>query len=234
MYGEERFTVSLGNWLVRRTYDVTVMGSGFASVKAKRLSKFAVKEEDKKIIIKKQEKFKTLYPPYLIWLLSRLVLSLLWIIKILSINIKSPITLIHAQDTGYSGLAAVLSGKLLRIPVILSSHGIRHKTLEPNIHGRFKKAFIKFEYSLDIFTVRNADSMIAVNPSIKNYFEQITSKKNIDFIPVPIKLKDFEFSEVNRDLIRKELEIDKKIIVIGFVGRFSSEKNLLYFVDFIC
>ena len=69
--------------------------------------------------------------------------------------------------------------------------------------------------------------MIAVNPSIKNYFEQIISKKKIDFIPVPIKLKDFEFSEVNRDLIRKELEIDKKIKVIGFVGRFSSEKNLL-------
>ena len=79
VYGEERFTVSLGNWLARRTYDVTVMGSGFASVKAKRLSKFAVKEEDKKIIIKKQEKFKTLHPPYLIWLLSRLVLLLLWI-----------------------------------------------------------------------------------------------------------------------------------------------------------
>ena len=113
--------------------------------------------------------------------------------------------MIHAQDTGYSGLAAVLSGKLLRIPVILSSHGIRHKTIEPNIHGRFKKVIIKFEYNLDIFTVRNADSMMAVNPSIKNYFEQIISKKRkIDFIPVPIKLKDFEFSEVNRDLIRKE------------------------------
>jgi glycosyltransferase involved in cell wall biosynthesis len=228
VYGEERFTVSLGNWLARRTYDVTVMGSGFASVKAKRLSKFAVKEEDKKIIIKRQKKIKTLYVPYLIWLLSRLVLSLLSVVKILSINIKFPITLIHAQDTGYSGLAAVLSGKLLRIPVILSSHGIRHKTLESNIHGRFKKAFIKFEYSLDIFTVRNADSLIAVNPLIKNYFEQIISKKRkIDFIPVPIKLKDFEFSEVNRNLIRKELELDKKILVIGFVGRLSSEKNLL-------
>lgn len=136
--------------------------------------------------------------------------------------------MIHAQDTGYSGLAAVLSGKILRIPVILSSHGIRHKTLEPNIHGRFKKAWIKFEYSLDIFTASNTDSLIAINPSIKNYFEQIISKKRkIDFIPVPIKLKHFEFSEVNRDLIRKELEIDKKIIVIGFVGRFSPEKNLL-------
>jgi glycosyltransferase involved in cell wall biosynthesis len=225
--GEERFTISLGNWLAGQSHDVTVMGSGFASVKAKRLSKFAVEEEDKKIMIKKQEKIKVLNPPYFIYLLSRLVLSLLWVIKILSINIKSPITLIHAQDTGYSGLAAVITGKFLRIPVILSSHGIRHKTLEPNIHGRFKKALIKLEYSLDIFTVRNADRLIAVNPSIKNYFKQIISEKKIDFVPIPIKLKDFEFSEVNRNLIREELEINKKITVIGFVGRLSSEKNLL-------
>ena len=55
---------------------------------------------------------------------------------------------------------------------------------------------------------------------------QIISKK-IDVIPIPIKFKNFEYSEVNRDLIRKELAIDKKTKVIGFVGRFSSEKNLV-------
>jgi glycosyltransferase involved in cell wall biosynthesis len=224
VYGEGRFTVSLGNWLARQGHDVTIMGSGgIVSVKAKRLSKFAIKEEDKKII--KKQKIGVL-SPYLSYSL-RPVLSLLWIIKILLINIKFPITLIHAQDTGYSGLAAIVSGKLLRIPVILSSHGIRHKTLEANIHGRFKKALIKIEYSLDIFTVKNANSVIVVNPSIKNYFEQIISKKKIDFIPNVIKLKDFEFSEVNRDLIRKELGIDNKTKVIGYVGRLASEKNLL-------
>jgi glycosyltransferase involved in cell wall biosynthesis len=153
---------------------------------------------------------------------------LLSVAKILSINIKFPITLIHAQDTGYSGLAAVLSGKILGIPVIISSHGIRHKTLEPNIHGRLKKALIKFEYSLDVFTIKNANRIIAVNPSIKNYFEQIIPKKIIDVIPIPIKLKSFEFSEVNRNLIRKELQIeDNKTKVIGFIGRLSAEKNLI-------
>jgi hypothetical protein len=51
--GEGRFTMSIGNWLVRQGHDVIVIGSGFASVKAKRLSNFAVNEEDKKIIKKK-------------------------------------------------------------------------------------------------------------------------------------------------------------------------------------
>jgi glycosyltransferase involved in cell wall biosynthesis len=197
------------------------MGSGFASVKAKRLSKFRIEE------YKKQKRIRMLYPPWSVYLLSRLVMSLLWICKILLTNTKSPITLIHAQDTGYSGLSAVVSGKLLRIPIIISSLGIRHKTLEPIIQSRLKKILLKVEYSLDIFTIKNANNVIAVNSSIKNYYEQKISKK-IDFIPIPIKLKDFEFSEVNRDLIHNELGIkDNKTKVVGYVGRFSSEKNLL-------
>ena len=124
--------------------------------------------------------------------------------------------------------SAVLSGKILGIPVIVSSHGIRHKSLESIIEGRFKKVLLKIEYYIDIFTIKNANRIIAVNPSIKNYFEQIIPKKVIDVIPSPIKLKNFEFSEVNRDLIRKELQIkDNKTKVIGFVGRLSPEKNLL-------
>jgi glycosyltransferase involved in cell wall biosynthesis len=224
--GEGRYTISLGNWLARQDHDVTLMGSGFASVKAKRLSKSAIKDEDKEKIIIKQKKIKAIFPPYSIYALSRLVMSLLWILKILLLNMKYPITLIHAQDTGYSGLSAVISGKILGIPVIISSHGIRHKTLESIIQGRLKKVLLKIEYSIDIFTIKNASSVIVVNPSIKNYFEQIISKKIVDFIPIPIKLKNFEFSEVNRDLIRKELRIEDNKKVIGFVGRLGSEKNV--------
>jgi glycosyltransferase involved in cell wall biosynthesis len=225
--GEGRFTISLGNWLARQDHDVTLMGSRFASVKTKRLSKSAIKEDDKEKIIIKQKKIKAIFPPYSIYALSRLVMSLLWILKILLLNIKYPITLIHAQDTGYSGLSAVISGKILGIPVIISSHGIRHKTLESIIQGRLKKVLLKIEYGLDIFTIKNANRIIVVNPSIKNYFEQIIPKKIIDVIPIPIKLKNFEFSEANRDLIRKELRIeDNKTKVIGFVGRLGSEKNV--------
>ena len=222
--GEERYTLSLGKWLVSRDHDVTVMGSGFASIKSKRLSKLDIKEDKK--IITKRKKLKVLYPPYIIYSLSRLVLSILWILKILSINIKFPITLIHAQDTGYSGLAALVSGKILGIPVIISSHGIRHKTIESRVQGRFRKVLLKIEYNLDIFTINYANIVFADNHSIKSYLEQITKKK-IDVSPTSIKLKNFEFSEANRTLIRKEIGIDEKIKVIGFVGRFAEAKNLL-------
>jgi len=169
---------------------------------------------------------RTLNPPYLVYALSRMVMSLLWVVKIFSINLRYPITLIHAQDTGYSGLAAVISGKILRIPVIISSHGIRHRSLENIIHGKLKKLFLRLEYTLDLFTIKNATRILVDNSAIKDYFQKITLKENIEFIPIPIKLRNFQFSQQNRDKIREEFGIDKQSIVIGFVGRFSPEKNL--------
>ena len=220
--GEKNFTISCGKWLKKQNYDVTIMGSGFASVKTVHLSK-----SDTKVgILDKKKKTRVLYPPYIVYMFSRLFLSLLWIFKILLLHRRTSIEIIHSQDTGYSGLAAVLSGKILRVPVILSSHGIRHKSLEFIIHSKFKKGILKFEHSLDIFTIKNANTIIAINPSIKKYYEKHT-KKNIQYIPIPLKLKNFEFSETNRESIRKEFGIEKKMKVIGYVGRLSPEKNIL-------
>ena len=145
--------------------------------------------------------------------------------RILSINKKIRIKLIHAQDTGYSGLSAVMAGKILKIPVILSSHGVRHRVLEPLLKGRLNRILLKFEYNLDIFTIKHADSIIAVNPEIKNYYEKIAGRK-IEFIPNSIKLENFVFLQTNRDSIRKELGIGGQTTIVGFVGRLSPEKNL--------
>ena len=220
--GEVNASFSLGKWLTKKNLDVSIMGCGFASVKTKHLSESLIEEKKDN----ERKKIKVLYPPYIIWLFSRLFMSMLWILKILSMNSKKPIKLIHAQDTGYSGLAAILSGKILRKPVILTSHGIRHKTLESTLRGKLNKLILKFEYSLDIFTVKNADYVIGISPAIKNYYEKLTKKK-IEYIPITIKVKNFEFSQTDRELIRKEFKIEKKTVLIGYVGRFFPEKNLL-------
>lgn len=213
------------------------MGSGFASIKTKQLSKFDMNPSLEISDVKngKHKKVIFLYPPYPVYLLSRLVMTVLWSLKILLINRKSAIKLVHAQDTGYSGLAAVISGKLLRIPVIISSHGIRHITLESVIRGRFRKILLWFERHLDIFVVKNADRILVVNPAIGLYFQQlILSTKRIDVMPIPIKLRNFKFSKKNRDEIRNELGIttdDENTRVIGYIGRFSPEKNLTTLLD---
>ena len=225
--GEVKATISLANWLHRKNHDVTIMGSGFASVKTKHLSINEIETNEKyKNEKNKQTKFKVLNPPYIIYMFSRLFLTLLWIKKIITINSKNRIKLIHAQDTGYSGLAAILSGKILHIPVVLASHGIRHKSLEHTLRGKFNKLILKLEYRLDIFTINNADCIIAINPTIKNYYKKLT-KKRIEYIPNTINIKNFEFSQNSRENIRKEFRIEKKSKVIGYIGRLSPEKNLL-------
>lgn len=221
--GEERFTMLLAEWLLRHGFRVILMGATFGSVKSKRLSIEEI-EKDRAIIVQKKN-VRVLKLPYLIYLASRFVLSFFWILKIIFTSYKYPIQLIHSQDSGYSGLAAIIAGKLLRIPVVITSHGVRHKTLESSIHGRLRKLLLRIEYALDMFTVKNADSVIAVNPSIREYFEKKSGRK-IEFIPICIKTNDYQYSSVSRTQIRQELGIDTNTIVIGFVGRFSEEKNL--------
>jgi glycosyltransferase involved in cell wall biosynthesis len=91
--------------------------------------------------------------------------------------------------------------------------------------GKFKKLLMKLEYKLDIFTINNADRIIVDSPAIQEYYQRITSKQ-IEYIPLPIKSKKFQFSELNRKSIQRELGVDKDTKLIGFVGRFEKVKNL--------
>ena len=197
------------------------MGSSFSSVTTRRLSKSEIDENNKK----NEKDTRYLNPPYLIYMLSRFVLDFLWVLKIISINRKTPIKLIHSQDTGYAGLAAIIARKLLGIPVIISSHGIRHKTIEPSLSGKLGKLLLKIEYAIDIFTTKRADCVITINSMAKKYYEDLTKRK-IDCIPVPIKFSNFKFLENDREIVRKEFGFSEKTKVIGYVGRLSPEKNL--------
>jgi glycosyltransferase involved in cell wall biosynthesis len=238
--GEELFTISLSDWLANEGHDVSLLGIDFAGLRSKRFYNANKKKrtvndynknfnhnDNKKI---KKPKDKKINFRYLLYSL-RLVIWILQVLSIVSISLKKPVTLIHAQDTGYTGLAAVVAGRLLRIPVIISIHGIRSRLieLEPSINAKIKDVLLKFEYNLDVFVIRRANNISVVNPSIKSYCKKITNKR-VDVFPPAIKSKDFEYSEVKRNIIRKELGIDQKIKVIGYVGRLSPEKNLLNLV----
>ncbi len=138
---------------------------------------------------------------------KRLLISIILSVKIFQLHFNSPISLIHAQDTGYTGLAAIVVGKILRIPVIVSSHGIRHKTIQHSIRSRIKGIIFRIERNLDIFTIKSANEVIVDNETIKIYFEKIV-KKRIKTIPIPIQVDKFEYSLSDRTTIRNELGFD--------------------------
>jgi glycosyltransferase involved in cell wall biosynthesis len=147
--------------------------------------------------------------------------------KILLVNTNNRITVIHAQDSGYTGLAAIVAGKLLGIPVLVTLHGFRYKELESELvmHRTLRKFILPIENKLDAFTMRNAAEVTVMNSPMRDYFTLLGNKR-ISIIPNAIRSKDFEFSTSERDSIRRELAIDKEATVVGFVGRFVQEKNL--------
>lgn len=227
--GEEKYTISLSKWLLEQSVKVTIMGSTYAGIRTKHLS--SINDLKKNVTSEDySDDFKVSYPPYLVYQISRMILSLRWIIEIIFTNRYSKYSIIHAQDTGFSGLAAVIAGKILNIPVIVSSHGVRHQSIKPLIKGKSKKILYNTEFLIDKFTVKHSEKVIAVNSFIKEYYEKLTLRK-LELLPSPIKVTDFEFSPTNRDQIRGELGITDTAIVIFFVGRLSPEKNIKTLID---
>ncbi|TVP41701.1 glycosyltransferase family 4 protein [Candidatus Nitrosocosmicus arcticus] len=220
--GEGKYSILLYNWLKSRNIKSTLLGSKSIKIKT-----FDPAYKYKKIISgKNRSKKKISLAPYPLFMTYRLVISLFLSVKIFQLHFNSPISLIHSQDTGYTGLAAIVVGKILRVPVIVSSHGIRHRTIHHSLRSRLKGIIFRIERNLDTFTVKNANEVIVDNDAIKNYFEKIV-KKRIKSIPIPIRLDEFEYSLSNRTTIRSDLGCDESTKIIGFIGRFAPEKNLI-------
>ena len=230
--GEDMFSRLLGKWLARLHQEVTLMGIEYGGVRVKTITYDSAKSE---IIPKMKEshnqnrKFKYGYLFYSL----RSVYWISQVLRILSIDMMSPISLIHAQDSGYTGLAAVIAGKILHVPVVITLHGIRYEQIESNpyVNKILKWIELKIEHRLDAYTLTNAAVVTIVSPTLKSYVNRIAPKSAIVSIPVAVKSKQFEFSESKRELLRNELGIEKDSRVLGYVGRLSYEKNLKMLLD---
>ena len=227
--GIPSFLFSFARWALSRELEITLMGSTFNGVRADKLSASVLNEK-----IQDFEGHRTniraMHPPYLIYMLSRFFIIILWVAKIRSMNRNSKFSLIHSQDTGYSGLAAVISGRMLKIPVIVTAHGSRYESLQSVIGGRLRGLILRIEYRLEQLTISFADNIVVVNPILKEYYRKRVKHPKIQLFPVPINIKNFSFSEKNRKEVRDELGIHDEIL-IGYVGRFTLEKNLTSLVS---
>jgi glycosyltransferase involved in cell wall biosynthesis len=225
--GEDVFVRLLGKWLAHVRQEVTLMGTEFAGIRVSHLTYDDVKEDVITKIRKKKNKPNKFGLNYILYSL-RTVIWLPQVLRILSINVKDPIDIIHAHDSGFTGVAAIIAAKLLGLPVIITLHGLRYKEIESNpyINEILKRIALKIEHKLDVFTLKRADSVTIVSSTMRNYVEKLAPNSVIASIPVAIDTKNFEFSEVKRELLRSELRIEKNCKIIGNIGRLSYEKNL--------
>jgi glycosyltransferase involved in cell wall biosynthesis len=160
-------------------------------------------------------------------------MSLKAAIKIVRTNRMNRISIIHAQDTGYSGLAAILAGKLLHLPVVVSSHGIRHIVVATQNKGPINQLIAKLDYRLDLFCIKKSDALIAANPHIENYYKKLVPEAfhRIHFLPIPINVKRFSFNAQDRIKTRNEFGISEHSVLAGFVGRFTGVKNVVLLME---
>ena len=224
--GEDIFTRHLGKWLAKNHHDVTLMGIEFGGLKVRYLTYTKFEDESSASVETGKKKVKFGHS-YLLYSL-RAVFWIFQVLRILSINLTHKINIIHCQDSGYTGLAAVVAGKILSVPVVLTLHGIRTKQIASYTHINeiLRKIVIKFERKIDVYTLRHADIITIVNATLKYYVEELSPNSIISTIPGAIKIRDFEFSEEKREPLRKTFGIDKKAKVVGYVGRLTYEKNL--------
>lgn len=220
--GDGRYSILLHMWMKSRNINSTLLGSFSFKIKIFE-SAFDYDKPVPKVNITKKKKT---FIPYPFFMAKRFLISLILSVKVLRLHSKLPISLIHAQDTGYIGLAAVMVGKILKIPVVVSSHGIRHKTIDHALKSKMKGIIYRIERKIDLLTIKNASDVIVDNGSIRNYFENVV-RKRIKCIPIPIEVDKFEYTSSNRSEVREQLRLAEDIKVIGFIGRFAPEKNLI-------
>lgn len=224
--GEERFTILLRNWLIHHGNVATIVGRKFSGVEV-------IKPQD---ALHTEPRTKSTQPyvaslPYIIFALGMLIVSLFSLLQIIATNRKSRISIIHAQDTGYGGLSALLAAKILRVPVIITSHGIRYFTLRNTFSSFSRALLLPFEYWLDNITTKTADVIILPCSSAADFFAKIGVKKSkMTVVPTGLKTENFKVTETVRLETRGEFNAHNNV-VIGFVGRLSPEKNLPTLLD---
>ena len=224
--GEERFTISLGKWLLSQGHKVTIV--------SRKLFGVEVVEEPCDISTPnsydKKNTIRRLQLPYPVFILAMLSTSMLLALSIISLNRKLKISIIHAQDTGYGGLAAIVAAKLLRIPVVLSSHGVRYYTVGNALKGSAAALCLPWEYWLDLFTSRFANIVVNVSSVGEKFFSVAIKKNKMRTIPIGIETSDFRADEEVGQTVRKNLGIQDDVL-LGFVGRLAPEKNLFTLLD---
>ncbi len=131
--------------------------------------------------------------------------------------------LIHTH--GYlADLLGVLVSKICKIPIISTCHGFIYEGSK-----------LTFYNNLDCFALKHFDKIISVSDPLK--YDLINKKISKDKITVIENTPDSnhgknDISE-SRNQLRNNIRVESSDILIGFIGRLSSEKGLKYLLEAI-
>ena len=149
-------------------------------------------------------------------------------------KIKSwKLDVIHSQTEFAIGTFARLIAKQFHIPLVHTYHTLYEDYVHYITKGYFNKSSKKIvEYLTKFYCDTTATELIV--PTNKIYKEKYHFKKNIHIIPTGIEVERFYSENVDEkqvNIIKKELNINKKDFIILFVGRLAEEKNIEFLIN---
>ncbi len=168
--------------------------------------------------------------------------SYLWAVlaslRILQVHSRRRIGVIYSVETGYAGLASVIASRLLRVPLIVHSHGQRSELLRKiRVSMRDWRTFPYWalEKAVDHFVVVRAFRLVAVNDDVSRFLQGLgAQQKRILVAPSAV--------EPQREVVaddgtpRWRCGLPPHSFVVGYLGRLERQKGvdilLTAFADF--
>jgi glycosyltransferase involved in cell wall biosynthesis len=135
--------------------------------------------------------------------------------------IKRAPDVIHAHDFNTLPLGYWI-GKKMRVPVIFDAHESYHEMLADNVHPLIKLIIA----SAERFFVKRIDLLITVGSILEEEYKRRGAKKTV-VVGNWKRLEDFQFSEAEVKIARKELGLPESRLIISFVGYLLPSRGLL-------
>ncbi len=152
--------------------------------------------------------------------------------NLIMITRRYDLELFHAHHTIPTGLVAIIVGKILRLPVVITAH-----LMDITTHGTdvgplenivdFESNFI-FKH-LIMFSLNSSRKIIAVSQDLANKIEQMGITKNITVLRNAVDISRFKPSK--NIIMRHNHKIDDNDILILFIGHLETFKGIFELLD---
>jgi glycosyltransferase involved in cell wall biosynthesis len=133
---------------------------------------------------------------------------------------KHPVDLVHTNGY-FANLIGIPASMSLGLASVSTCHGF--------IDGDLK---LKMYNWLDKKILHKANRIIAVSDSIcETLLAEGIRKEKIKVVSNAVQIQDHRETRLNRNIVRSKYRIEDHEVVVGYCGRLSKEKGLIYLIE---
>lgn len=124
-----------------------------------------------------------------------------------------------------SGVISSIPAKIFSIPHIMTVHDVLLQKQFFGIKGQLKQKLLPYFFN-------RIDAINTVSKDVENNIREMLPKVRVERLITILNGIDInEFSQVEPIDLRRELDLDQNMYLIGFLGRYMSQKGFRYLID---